>query len=115
MISLTGRALSDRRPKMMQRPCREVAYIVRQDYPSAVAEDVIAFLLSVSADLAAWRQDCERLQTAAFILLRGDANRIPYAKSVMKRDWRDGLVWSGLGNGDWPNRLNQLLGSSRHR
>jgi hypothetical protein len=82
---------------------------VRHDYPSPAAEEVVAFLLTVSEDHAASRQDAERLQAAAFILLEGDAGRIPYVKNLMW-DWRDGLVWSGLGHADWPDRLNKMLG-----
>jgi hypothetical protein len=29
------------------------------------------------------------------------------------RDWRDGLVWAGLGQPDWPDRLNEMLGTLR--
>jgi hypothetical protein len=82
---------------------------VRNDYPPQAAEEVIAFLLTVSEHHAASRQDAERLQAAAFILLEGDASRIPHVK-MLTRDWRDGLVWSGLGQPDWPDRLNQMLG-----
>jgi hypothetical protein len=69
---------------------------VRKDYPLQEAEEVISFLLSVSEDLVASRQDGERLQAAAFILLERDASRIPRVKTIMLRDWRDALVWSGL-------------------
>jgi hypothetical protein len=85
---------------------------VRHDYPPQIAEEVVAFLLAVSEDKAASRQDAERLQTAAFILLGGDASRIPYVKNFM-RDWRDGLVWSGLGQADWRDRLDKMLGVIR--
>ncbi len=85
---------------------------VRHDYPPQAAEEVLSFLLTVSEDHAASRQDAERLQAAAFILLKGDAGRIPAVKSLM-RDWRDGLVWSGLGQPDWPDRLSQMLGPQR--
>jgi len=85
---------------------------VRHDYRPHVAEEVVAFLLTVSEDHAASRQDAERLQAAAFILLKGDASRMERVKALM-RDWRDGLVWSGLGQPDWPDRLNKMLGPLR--
>lgn len=84
---------------------------VRRDYPEAT-EEVIAFLRSFSDAHAASRQDPERLQAAAFILLEGDVARIPHVLSLV-RDWRDGLVWSGLGQPDWPDRLNEMLGLPR--
>jgi hypothetical protein len=84
---------------------------IRRDYPHS-AEDVIAFLQAVSDLHAAARQDPERLQAAAFVLLKGDASCIPHVQMLM-RDWRDVLVWSGLGQPDWPDRLNELLGPLR--
>jgi hypothetical protein len=86
---------------------------VRVDYPTQAAEEVIAFLHTVSDGHATSRQDPERLQAAAFILLEGDVSRIPRVKMILMRDWRDGLVWAGLGHQDWPDRLNDLLGTLR--
>ena len=82
---------------------------VRRDYPPQATEEVIAFLRTVSDDHAASRQDPERLQAAAFILLEGDVSRIPRVKMLV-RDWRDSLVWAGLGQPDWPDRLNEMIG-----
>jgi hypothetical protein len=82
---------------------------IRNDYPPQAGEEVIAFLLTVSEDHATSRQDAERLQAAAFILLERNASRIPHVKMLMQ-DWRDGLVWSGLGQPDWPDRLNLMFG-----
>ena len=85
---------------------------MRRDYLPQAAEEVIAYLLTVADDHATSRQGAERLQAAAFILLKGDAGRIPRVKTLMQ-DWRDGLVWSGLGQPDWPDRLNEMLGPPR--
>lgn len=84
---------------------------VRRDFPQAT-EEVIAFLRTVSDDHGASRQDPERLQAAALILLKGDVQRIPRVQALMT-DWRDGLVWSGLGQPDWPDRLDEMLGPSQ--
>jgi hypothetical protein len=81
---------------------------IRRDYPPHAADEVTAFLQSVSEEHAASRQDPERLQAAALILLKGDVGRIPHVKTLV-RDWRDSLVWSGLGQPDWPDRLKELL------
>jgi hypothetical protein len=85
---------------------------IRRDYEPLDAEEVISFLLTVSDDHATSRQDPERLQTAALILLEGDVSRIPRVKMILARDWRDGLVWAGLGQPDWPDRLNKMLGTA---
>jgi len=86
---------------------------VRRDYPPQATEEVIAFLRTISDDHATSRQDPERLQAAAFILLEGDVSRIPRVKMILARDWRDCLVWAGLGQPDWPDRLNEMLGTLR--
>jgi hypothetical protein len=86
---------------------------VRRDYPPQATEEVIAFLRTVSDDHATSRQDPERLQAAAFILLEGDVSRIPRVKMIFVQDWRDGLVWARLGQPDWPDRLNKMLGTLR--
>jgi hypothetical protein len=83
---------------------------VRRDYPPQDTEEVIVFLRTVLDDHATSRQDPERLQAAAFILLEGDVSRIPRVKAILGRDWRDCLVWAGLGQPDWPDRLNEMLG-----
>ena len=83
---------------------------VRRDYSPQATEEVIAFLRTVSDDHAASRQDPERLQAAAFILLEGDVRRIPHVQEIFVRDWRDILVWAGLGHSNWPDRLNEMLG-----
>lgn len=86
---------------------------IRRDYPPQAAAEVIAFLRTVSDDHASSRQDPERLQAAAFVLLEGDVSRIPRVKAILIRDWRDSLVWAALGHQDWPDRLNELLGTVR--
>jgi hypothetical protein len=83
---------------------------VRRDFPPQATEKVIAFLQTVSDVHATSRQDPERLQTAAFILLEGDLRRIPHVQEILVRDWRDILVWAGLGHSNWPDCLNEMLG-----
>ena len=83
---------------------------VRRDFVAPAADHVIAFLRTVPDVHAASRQDPERLQTAAFILLEGDLKRIPQVQHILLRDWRDHLVWAKLGHSDWPDRLNEMLG-----
>jgi hypothetical protein len=56
------------------------------------------------------RQDTERVQTALVLLLRGDRSRLDLVLDHYHRDWRDVLVWSGLGQPDWPAVLDRELG-----
>jgi hypothetical protein len=84
--------------------------LVRRDFPPQATEEVLAFLRAVPNAPMRSRQDPERLQTAAFILLEGDVQRIPKVQEILTRDWRDLLVWAGLGHGNWPDRLNEILG-----
>jgi hypothetical protein len=85
---------------------------IRRDFAAPAAEQVIVFLQTVPEVHAASRQDPERLQTAAFVLLEGDVNRIPQVRQILVRDWRDLLVWAKLGHADWPDRLNEMLGAA---
>jgi hypothetical protein len=82
---------------------------VRRDFPPEAADQVITFLQTVPDIHSASRQDAERLQTAAFILLEGDPRRIPHVREILMQDWRDMLVWAGLGHSNWPDRLNEML------
>ena len=83
---------------------------VRRDFQPQAAEEVIAFLQTVPDVLIRSRQDPERLQVAAFILLEGEAQRIPKVRKILMQDWRDLLVWAKLGHSDWPDRLDEMLG-----
>jgi hypothetical protein len=83
---------------------------VHRDFPPPATERVIAFLQTVPDVHAASRQDPERLQTAAFVLLEGDVNRVRHVQDMLMRDWRDLLVWAKLGHSNWPDLLNEMLG-----
>jgi hypothetical protein len=83
---------------------------IRRDFPAQATEKVIVFLRAVPDVHVASRQDPERLQAAAFILLEGDVRRISNVQEILVRDWRDILVWAGLGHSNWPDRLNEMLG-----
>jgi hypothetical protein len=47
---------------------------------------------------------------AIVILGRGDLDRLDHAIDRATRDWRDVLVWAGLGQGDWAARLDEGFG-----
>ena len=83
---------------------------VRRDFRSGEAELVRARLVTLQLALAE-KQSLERIQAAVVLLADGDLDKLRAAAERAERDWRDVLVWSGLGNGDWPARLEQELGS----
>jgi hypothetical protein len=68
-------------------------------------------VLAVLAGLAdeAYGQDPERVQAALVLMARGDGSRFARAVDLLRIDWRDVLVGGGLGDGDWPRRLDEEL------
>ena len=56
------------------------------------------------------KQARERLLAAVVLLAGGDRTKLEDALAMSGRDWRDTLVASGLGDADWPDRLNDALG-----
>jgi hypothetical protein len=52
------------------------------------------------------KQDRERLEAGIVLLAKGDVSRLD---ELFARDWRDVLVWSGLG-ANWHPVLEQELG-----
>jgi hypothetical protein len=55
-------------------------------------------------------QDPERVRAAIFFMTAGDLNRLGYAIDLLRVDWRDVLVFGGLGNADWPAVMDRELG-----
>ena len=67
-------------------------------------------------DLGPWRSTQppdgrERVLAAVLVLARGDDRRLWGAAREAEQDWRDVLVAAELANGDWPARLDELLGA----
>jgi anti-sigma factor RsiW len=82
---------------------------VRGEFPNEEADAVIARLATL--DLAnAEKQSLERIQAAVVLLTRRDIQLLEESVQIAERDWRDALVWSGLGRPDWPARLDAELG-----
>ena len=66
-------------------------------------------------DLGSWKSSQppagrERILAAVLVLTRGDPDRLMASIGIAERDWRDALVWAELGQPDWPERLDALLG-----
>jgi hypothetical protein len=61
------------------------------------------------------KQSLERIQTAIVVVAAGDPDRLMSSATQAERDWRDVLVEAGLGNADWPERLDAELGPAMTR
>lgn len=84
---------------------------VRRDFPEAeAAKGVFGALRVLAAELAASRQDIERLLAAAVFIAAGDIDRFISAVRCARTDWRDLLMAGGLGHEDWPSVLDRELG-----
>ena len=83
---------------------------VRREFTDAHADMVVR--RSNSLTLAnAEKQSLERIQAAVVLLTRGDVDAFEYNARLAEKDWRDVLVFSGLGQGDWERRLDAELGT----
>ncbi len=81
---------------------------VRRDF-SATADAAIRRLDALNLAMAE-DQSRERVQAAIVLLADGDAAELEYYAGVAETDWRDVLLFSGLGNEDWRARLDAELG-----
>ena len=89
---------------------RRLQEYVRREFPDEEADAVIARLGTL--DLAsAQKQSLERIQAAVVLLTHGEMERLEESVRIAERDWRDALVWSGLGQPNWPRRLDTVLGA----
>jgi hypothetical protein len=84
---------------------------VRNDFSADAAEDVLRHLGALNLALAE-KQSRERIQAAIVLLATGDSEKFDYYAKLAEADWRDVLVFTGLGDEDWPTRLDKALGSS---
>jgi RimJ/RimL family protein N-acetyltransferase len=89
-------------------PTPRLAARVRRDFPDD-AERILERLTELELPLAE-EQSRERILAAIVIAANGDRNALDYALRLASRDWRDVLVGAGLGNLDWPARLERELG-----
>jgi hypothetical protein len=56
-------------------------------------------------DAANRTRERDRVHLAIVKLSEADMAKLPKILNYAARDWRDVLVWSGLGNVDWPDVL----------
>ena len=81
---------------------------VRRDFAPDASAAVLARLEGLDLHLAE-KQSPERIQAAVVLLAQGDLAKFEHAAGRAERDWRDVLVWSGLGN-NWYPVLDAELG-----
>lgn len=87
---------------------------IARDFPepgsAAGIEDLVVSAVE-SLPLADWPATAiERIQAAIVIGGSGDLARLRHMRDLALQDWRDLLVAAGLGNQDWPRRLDAELG-----
>lgn len=96
----------------MAEVSERLARRVQADFSAADATRVLESLRSIPETLPlADKQSAERLQTAVVLRARGDHARFGAAMAEARRDWRDLLMGAALAHGDWPERLDEELGS----
>jgi hypothetical protein len=83
----------------------------RREFADADADIAMQRLDALHLALAE-KQSLERIQAAVAILARGDLRRLEDNAQLAEKDWRDVLVFSGLGQGDWERRLDVILGNA---
>jgi len=79
---------------------------VQEDF-GVDAELVLAALAELTGYAAS-----ERVQAAVVKLARGDLDHLDRELRETQIDWRDVLVAAGFAHEDWPERLDDYLGSN---
>jgi hypothetical protein len=91
-------------------PSRRLERRVRSDF-GAEASEVLTALLDIPESLPlAEKQDPERLHAALVLPAEGRTSEFANRLHLAQADWRDALVSAGLGDQDWPQRLEAELG-----
>ncbi|MYW53537.1 hypothetical protein GTY64_19020 [Streptomyces sp. SID8376] len=86
---------------------------IRRDFPDHdAAQGVEGALRALAVDLGDSQQDTERLLAAAVLIADGDLKQFRTAVALAREDWRDLLMWAGLGNEGWQGALDERLGSA---
>jgi hypothetical protein len=78
-------------------------------FPQGSSERVLAELRGLP-DTVTGGQDVERIQAALVIGTGGDWQAFQAMLRLAHTDWRDLLVNAELADGDWPARLDDVLG-----
>ncbi len=76
---------------------------IERDFAEAGSADEVIRLVAGAGD-------SERVQAAVVLAASGRLRDLRDAVALAQIDWRDLLVNVGLGNEDWPTRLDSALG-----
>lgn len=80
------------------------------EFGGQVGLHVINDLLGIPESLPGGdRQDAERLQACAVIPAHGDYARFQVRVKLLRLDWRDALMSTGLEHENWSKELDRLL------
>lgn len=83
---------------------------IEQHFSPGRSEQVLATLRALPAGVLGG-QDVERIQASLVIRTSGDWRAFQRRLALAEIDWRDSLVGADLGDEDWPDRLDAVLGT----
>ncbi len=83
---------------------------VAHHFPAGSADEVLSTLRNLPSGLTGG-QDAERVHASLVIRTGGDWRAFQQRLALAEIDWRDALVGAGLGDEDWPHRLDAVLGT----
>ena len=89
---------------------------IRRDFERGSADEVLRELAEL--DLRPWRiwdspDGRERIQAALVVPAHGKYPDFERRLALARVDWRDALVAAGLANGDWRQKLDEVLETPR--
>lgn len=94
---------TSREPSMETGVSLRLQNRIRSDFADPdTAEEVIRMVGEAGSS--------ERVQAAIVFQAAGDPEELRIALDLAELDWRDVLVNGGLADGDWEERLDQILG-----
>jgi hypothetical protein len=85
---------------------------INRQFPEGSAEMVLSELRELPEEVVGG-QDPERIQASLVIRTAGDWYGFQQGLTIARSDWRDALVGAGLGDEDWPARLDAVLGTDK--
>jgi hypothetical protein len=91
-----------------------VADMVRQEVGRRFAAEQVGEVLGVLEsttlpflDLPGHERERDRVHLAILLVADGDLAQLREATALAAIDWRDVLMWAGLGGGNWPEVLRR--------
>lgn len=90
----------------MANPSPRVIARVRRDFPKSLVERVVGDLSTFPEALPGATPDAERIHAAILIAARGDHGTFRRQLPIVRTDWRDALMNTGLEHEDWKQVLD---------